>query len=106
MPKYLYQVSYTQEGLKGLLKEGGSQRREAVENMVTALGGSLEVFYYAFGDADLYFIVDMPDDTSVTAASLTVGASGAASIKTTVLIPPETVDDATGKAVNYRPPAS
>ena len=106
MPKYLYQVSYTQEGLKGLLNEGGSQRREAVENMVTAMGGSLEVFYYAFGDADLYFIVDMPDDASVTAASLTVGASGAASIRTTVLIPPETVDDATGKAVNYRPPAS
>lgn len=40
MPKYLYQVSYTQEGLKGLLNEGGSQRREAVENMVTALAGA------------------------------------------------------------------
>ena len=106
MPTYLYQASYTREGLQGLLKEGGSQRREAVENMVTALGGSLEAFYYAFGDSDLYIIVNLPDDASATAASLVVGASGAGSVKTTVLIAPETVDDATSKAVNYQPPAS
>lgn len=104
MPKYLYQVSYTQEGLQGLLKEGGSQRRAAVESMITSLGGSLEAYYYAFGDADLYFIVDMPNDASVTAASLVVGASGAGSIRTTVLIAPETIDEATSKTVDYRPP--
>ena len=106
MPKYLFEASYTQEGLQGLLKKGGTQRREVVENLAAALGGSVEAFYYAFGDYDIYVIADLPDDASATAASLVVGASGAGSVKTTVLIPPETVDDASGKAVNYRPPAS
>ncbi|MCY3542953.1 MAG: GYD domain-containing protein [Chloroflexota bacterium] len=105
MPKYLFQASYTQEGLQGLLKEGGTQRREVVANLAAALGGSVEAFYYAFGDHDIYVIADLPDDATATAASLVVGASGAGSVKTTVLIPPETVDDAAGIAVNYRPPA-
>ena len=106
MPKYLFEASYTREGLQGLLSEGGTQRREAVENLATALGGSIEAFYYAFGDCDIYVIADLPDDATATAASLVVGASGAGSVKTTVLIPPETVDEATGKAVDYRPPTS
>ena len=106
MPKYLFEASYTQEGLQGLLKEGGTQRREVVENLAAALGGSVEAFYYAFGDCDIYVIADLPDDATATAASLVVGASGAGSVKTTVLIPPETVDEATGKVVNYQPPAS
>ena len=106
MPKYLFEASYTQEGLQGLLKDGGTRRREVVESLAADLGGSVEAFYYAFGDHDIYVIADLPDDATATAASLVVGASGAGSVKTTVLIPPETVDDATGKAVNYRPPAS
>ena len=106
MPKYLFEASYTQEGLQGLLKEGGTRRREVVENLAAALGGSVEAFYYAFGDCDIYVIADLPDDATATAASLVVGASGAGSVKTTVLIPPETVDEATGKVVNYQPPAS
>ena len=105
MPKYLFQASYTQEGLQGLLKDGGTRRREVVENLAADLGGSVEAFYYAFGDHDIYVIAELPDDATATAASLVVGASGAGSVKTTVLIPPETVDDATGKAVNYRPPS-
>ena len=106
MPKYLFQATYTREGLQGLLSEGGTRRREALENVATGLGGSLETFYYAFGDYDLYVIAELPDDATATAASLVVGASGAGSVKTTVLIAPETVDEATGKAVNYRPPSS
>ena len=106
MPKYLFQASYTREGLQGLLSEGGTQRRQAVESMAAALGGTVEAFYYAFGDYDLYVIAELPDDATATAASLVVGASGAGSVKTTVLIGPETVDEATAKAVSYRPPAS
>ena len=106
MPKYLFEASYTQEGLQGLLKDGGTRRREVVENLAADLGGSVEAFYYAFGDCDIYVIADLPDDATATAASLVVGASGAGSVKTTVLIPPETVDEATGKVVNYQPPAS
>ena len=104
MPKYLVQASYTTEGSKGLLKEGGSTRREVVEQFIKALGGSVEAFYFAFGDNDLYVIADMPDNVSQAAAALTVNASGAAKGKTTVLLTPEEVDRATQMTVNYRPP--
>src|SRR5262245_32067619 len=52
MAKYLLQGSYTVEGLRGVLREGGTKRREAVAQLVQALGGSLETFYYAYGGDD------------------------------------------------------
>jgi uncharacterized protein with GYD domain len=106
MPKYLVQASYTADGLKGVLEKGGSSRREAVKPMVEALGGSLEAFYFAFGDSDAYVVLDMPDNVSVAAVAMTVNASGAVSAKTTVLLTPEEVDQATQKSVDYAPPGS
>ena len=104
MPKYLAQFNYTGEGLKGLLKEGGTSRRAAVEKLVKSLGGTLEAYYYAFGETDGFAVADMPDNTSMAALALTVSASGAATVKTTVLMTPEEVDEATKKKASYRPP--
>ena len=104
MPKYLFHGSYTQEGLKGLLKEGGSKRRETAEQAMKSAGGTLEAYYFAFGDNDFYVILDLPDNVSVTAASLVIGAGGAATVKTVVLLTPEEVDEAVKKTVDYRPP--
>ncbi|MBI3455305.1 MAG: GYD domain-containing protein [Candidatus Rokubacteria bacterium] len=104
MAKYLLQASYTTDGLKGVLKDGGSKRRAAAEETVKGLGGKVEAFYFAFGDADAFVIVDVPDNVSATAASLAVNASGAVRVKTTVLITPEEMDQATKKTVTYRPP--
>ena len=104
MPKYLFQGSYTAEGVKGLLKEGGTSRRAHLDLLIKGMGGSLEAFYFAFGSDEVVGIVEMPDDASATAISLAVGAGGAVAIKTTVLISPETVDEAAKKTVNYRPP--
>ena len=104
MPKYLVQASYTSEGTKGLLKDGGTKRRVAVEQMVSGLGGKLEAIYYAFGDADAYVIVEAPDNVTAAAVSLAVNASGAVSLKTTPLLTPEEIDQAAKKSVNYRPP--
>ena len=104
MPKYLIQASYVGEGLKGLLKEGGSKRRETVKKTLEAMGGKLESFYYAFGDYDVLAIADMPDNASSVAFSLMINASGAVKGKTTVLLTPEELDQATKKTVDYRPP--
>ena len=104
MPKYLLQASYTVEGMKGLRKEGGTARRAAAEALVKSLGGTVESFYYAFGDADIYTVVDMPDHASMTAAAHAIGASGAVTGKTIVLITPEEVDAATKKTPAYRAP--
>ena len=105
MPKYLVQASYSQSGLQGLIKEGGTSRRAAIDSLIKGMGGSMEAFYYAFGDEDIYVIADLPDDASATAVSIAVGAAGTTGgLKTTVLVTPETVDEAVKKTVNYRPP--
>jgi uncharacterized protein with GYD domain len=104
MPKYLVQANYVDQGLKGLLKEGGSSRRAAVEKLFGSVGGKVEAFYYAFGDTDLFIIADVPDNVSAAALSLTVNASGAATVKVTVLLTDEEINAATKKAVSYRAP--
>lgn len=104
MPKYLVHGNYVGEGIKGLLKEGGSGRRAAVEQLATSMGGSVESIYYAFGETDVYVIVDMPDNASMAAVALVAAASGAVTVKTTVLLTPEEVDEAVKKTPDYRPP--
>jgi uncharacterized protein with GYD domain len=104
MPKYLVQANYVGEGVKGLLKEGGTSRRAAAEKLVKSLGGTMEAFYYAFGETDAYIIVELPDNASAASLALTVSASGAVTIKTTVLMTPEELDAAAKKTPSYRPP--
>jgi uncharacterized protein with GYD domain len=104
MPKYLVQGSYVGEGLKGLLKEGGSSRRAAVETVIKGMGGTLESFYYAFGEDDVLGIAEFPDNAAAAAFSLAVNASGAVEVRITVLMTPEEVDEATKKTVDFRPP--
>jgi uncharacterized protein with GYD domain len=104
MPKYLVQFSYTGEGLKGLLKEGGSKRREAIEKLVEIMGGKLEAYYFAYGEYDGIAIVDGRDMVNHVAGTLAINASGAVKTKTTVLITPEEVDQAVKKIPSYRPP--
>ena len=84
MPKYMIQASYVGDGLKGLLKEGGTKRRETVAKVIEGMGGKLESLYYAFGDYDVVGIVEMPDNISSAAFSLTINASSAIKAKTTV----------------------
>ena len=106
MAKYLIKASYNAEGARGLLKEGGSQRRSVVQKVIEGLGGKLEVFYYAYGEDDAIIIADVPDAPTGIAISLAVNASGAVRLTTTPLITPEEIDAACKKSVGYKPPAS
>jgi uncharacterized protein with GYD domain len=100
----MLEVNYVSDGIKGLLKEGGTSRRAAAEAAVKSLGGTIDAFYYAFGETDVYVVASMPDNASMAALSLTLGASGAVTNKTTVLLSPEEVDVAAKKSPSYRPP--
>jgi uncharacterized protein with GYD domain len=104
MPKYLLHAKYSAEGARGLLKDGGTKRKNAAEELVKSVGAKLDAFYFAFGDEDAYVIVDAPDHASVAAASLAVSASGLVSTKTTVLLTPEEMDQAMKKSTKYAPP--
>ena len=104
MKKYLIKASYSANGIKGRIEDGGSKRKTAIEKMLEGLGGKMESFYFAFGEHDVYVISELPDDISATAIGLKINSSGLASISTTVLLSPEDVDKASKKSVNYQAP--
>jgi uncharacterized protein with GYD domain len=104
MPKYLIEATYTLEGVKGLRSAGGTSRRDVVAKSLESVGGSLEHFYFAFGDNDAYVIADLPDAEAAAAVALTVNAAGGATTKTVLLLTPEQVDEAAKRSVDYRPP--
>jgi uncharacterized protein with GYD domain len=107
MPRYLFHGTYSLEGARGLQREGGTRRRRAVEALIQGLGGRLEAFYYAFGETDLYLIVELPDHVAAARASLVVAASGAGRWRTTVLLSPEELDRAAAESpAAYRPPGA
>ena len=104
MPKYLFQANFAVEGVKGVLKEGGTSRRLALEKNAQSMGGKLEGFFFAMGGVDVFVIVDLPDNAAAAAVALTVSASGAVVAKTTVLLTPEEMDVAVKKTPIYRAP--
>lgn len=106
MPKFLIQATYTPEGAKGLLKEGASGRRAAVDHVVAGLGGTVEAMYFCFGEDDFVCILDFPDPVSMAAVSLSVKASGALSTRATPLLTVEEMDEAARRQVNFRPPGA
>jgi uncharacterized protein with GYD domain len=104
VPKYLIQASYIGDGVQGLRKEGGSGRRAAVDRALASVGGTVDAFYFAFGDTDVVAIFDVPDNVTAAGIALLVAASGRVDIKTTVLLTPEEVDAAVKVGADYRPP--
>ena len=104
MPKYLSLATYTQEGVQGLQRDGGTARRAAVAKAIEGVGGKMELFYFSFGDQDAVVVSDAPDNVSIAAISVAVGASGIAKVKTTVLLTPQEMDEAAKRSVNYKIP--
>ena len=106
MAKYLLEASYTATGTAGVLKEGGTSRRNVVEKLIQNLGGTMESFYFSFGDKDVYIIADFPSNVDAAAVAMNVAATGATTLKTNVLLSPEEIDQASDKTVEYRAPGA
>jgi uncharacterized protein with GYD domain len=106
MPKYLLQVNYTLEGVRGVLAKGGSARKAAAQAAAKSAGGKVESFHFAFGSTDAYVIADLPDNAAAAALALTVSAGGGVTVATTALLTPDEIDQAAGVNVKYRPPGS
>lgn len=106
MPKYLLEISYSGEGAKGLLADGGSARVEAARRVAEAVGGRIEAFYFAFGHTDAYVIGELPDEAAAAAVALTVSSSGTVSARTVVLIEPSVLDRVREMTVPYRAPGA
>jgi len=106
MTKYLFEVNYTLEGVKGLQAKGGTARLTATKAAFESVGGTIDAYYFAFGGTDVYVIADLPDNVPAAGLALTVAAAGGVTVKTTVLLTPEEIDQAVAKSVNYSPPGS
>ena len=106
MPKYLFYGSYTPQGYKGLMEEGGSARIEVSKRALGSVGGSLESFHYANGEQDFYIIVNLPDHIISTAVTLVGNASGAFRIHAVPLLTPEEMDEAIKLKVDFQPPGA
>lgn len=104
MPKYMFEATYTAEGARGLLKDGGSKRKAAVKALVESVGGKLECMYYVLGDTDVLLIADLPDVAAGAALSIAVAASGGVTGKSTVLLTAEDIDAAVKKSPSYTAP--
>ena len=104
MPRYLWQASYTVSGAEGLVREGCTKRRQVVQRVVESLGGRLELFDYALGNDDLFIVAQLPNTVSAIGVSMVINAGGGATVKTSVLVTPEEVDQAATKRAEYTPP--
>jgi uncharacterized protein with GYD domain len=92
------------DGLEGLLRDGCTKRRQIVQRLVESLGGRLELFDYALGNDDAFIVAQLPSAVSAITVSMVINAGGGASVKTSVLISPEEVDQAAAKRGDYKPP--
>lgn len=106
MAKFLIKASYSSEGARGLIKEGGTGRRASVQTLIEGMGGRLEAFYFAYGETDAYVICDLPDAASALALSLAVNASGVVHVSTVPLLAAEEIDAAAKKVPAYRAPGA
>jgi uncharacterized protein with GYD domain len=106
MTSYLYRVSLSAEGIAGVLKEGAGARKQVVTDAIESLGGTVEAFYFAFGDDDVVVIAQMPDNETAAGFALETSASGRVSVSTTVLLTPDDVDRAREKKSGWRAPGA
>ncbi|MET3809373.1 GYD domain-containing protein [Arthrobacter sp. UYEF3] len=104
MTKYLFEANYVGEGIKGLMREGGSKRRDALVDAVKSVGGSLDCFYYAFGHTDVLGVFDVPTPADAAALSLMINATGNVTVRLKPLMTPEDLDEAAKKTPTYRAP--
>lgn len=106
MSRYLITGTYTVEGAKGIIAEGGSGRVAAVTKLLESLGGTVESFYFGFGGDDFYVTVDLPSHTAMAAGIMTVAAAGGANARTIVLLTAEEIDAAAKLSPIYRAPGA
>lgn len=108
MALYLTRFSYTPETWARLISNP-EDRSDAARSYIESVGGSLHGFWYAFGVADGYILWEAPDNVSMAAVALAIGAGGAlSSVETTVLLSVDETLHALRQAadVGYRPPGS
>jgi uncharacterized protein with GYD domain len=100
----MFIARYDSAGAKGVVAKGGSARAAVIEKLAADLGGRMETFDFAFGEDDVYTLVELPDNKAAAAVALAVNSTGLVHVRTVVLMTPAEVDAATKQDVGYTPP--
>jgi uncharacterized protein with GYD domain len=106
MAVYLMRFTYTPETWSKLM-QNPEDRRDAARAYVEQVGGTLQGFWYGFGEYDGYAILEAPDNVSMAGVVLAIAAGGAlSSVETTVLMTVEETLEALakGKQIGYQRP--
>jgi uncharacterized protein with GYD domain len=110
MAKYALLGGYTAEAWRGMIDDPAS-RRSAVQKAAEAVGGSIEAFYWSFGEDDFLVFAEIPDDIAAAAISVGFGSSGRLrNLRTIKLITTDDAANLLGKAQTvvreYMPPGA
>ena len=104
MPKFLLQSTYTVDGLKGLINDGGTKRAEVVRKLIEASGGRMESMHFSFGKNDTYVLCELPDHQTAAGLAIAIRAAGGVDSRITPVLTAEEVDEATRVKATYQPP--
>ena len=74
MATYIVLSSFTDQGIRNVKET--TKRAEAVRELAKKFGVTAKEFYWTLGSYDVVAIFDAPDDASMTALGLAIGAMG------------------------------
>ena len=106
MPKFMYSGSYTAKGAAGILKEGATARRDEAARIAESFGGTLEAYYWCYGEKDFMCIMNVPDKVKITAFALAVGASGVFAEAEEITTLPEIPKELAPEVILSSPPSA
>ena len=75
MPKFLIQVTYSDDALADLVRNP-EDRGAVITELFERLGGKVEAFYHSLGEYDLVIIAEFPDNETMAAIQIAVRAAG------------------------------
>jgi uncharacterized protein with GYD domain len=75
MALYMYQASYTAKSMAAQLKEP-QDPVEAIRPTLEDVGAKLLVAGFPFGEYDVLFVYEAPDDMTAASVAMAVGAEG------------------------------
>ena len=74
MPTYMVLFNYTEQGIRAIDRAAG--RLDGLKTRLVELGGAVEAFYLTMGPYDTVAVLTLPDDETMAALALSLGASG------------------------------
>ena len=102
--KYLVRAVLTAEGLKNLQKQPPTALKAGVAKFVESVGGKLEFWYFDYGAATAYSVIDYPDEVAAATAQLSTNAAGFARVTIRPVLSAEEMDKAVAKWPPVRVP--